>query len=166
MKPNIRPIKKPTYAKRNRETILPSRLALILNDAIAIIIFAVCVMLAIALFTHSINDNCWSKTVNVNIVHNKLGTIGAYISDILFYILGFSAWWLVLGGFYLGYNKINRRKIQVGSLFNIARILGFCVLVIASSSFEYIMMYHQPSTLPDGFGGGGVLLFLIMDVIL
>lgn len=153
MKPNVRPLKKPTYAKRNRETILPSRLALIINDIIAVVLFAISIMMSIAFFTHSLNDNCWSRSFDSRAISNKLGALGAYLSDVLFYILGFSAWWLVLGIFYLGFQKINRHKIPIGGWLNITRIISYVVLITASASFEYIILYHQPSQLPDGFGG-------------
>ena len=152
MKPNIRQ-SKTKYAKRNRETIFPTRVASFINDSIAILLFAVAIMLALALATHSLNDSCWSKSIDSPVVYNMLGVVGAYLSDVLLYIFGYSAWWLVIGIFYLGFHKINRHKIPTGNWSHIHRIISYILLVATSASFEYILFFHQASALPDGFGG-------------
>ena len=152
MKPNLRS-PKTKYAKRNRETIFPSKVACFINDSIAILLFALAIMLALAFASHSLNDNCWSKSVDSTNVYNLLGVVGAWISDIFLYILGYSAWWLVAGIFYLGFFKINRHKIPTGNWSHIYRIVSYILLIASSASFEYIIFYQQSSTLPDGFGG-------------
>lgn len=152
MKPNIRQ-SKTKYAKRNRETIFPTRVASFINDSIAILLFAVAIMLALALVSHSLSDSCWSKSIDSAVVYNMLGVAGAYLSDVLLYIFGYSAWWLVIGIFYLGFYKINRHKIPTGNWSHINRIISYILLIATSASFEYIIFFQQPSTLPDGFGG-------------
>lgn len=154
------PSKKPKFATKNRETILPSKMAQIINDIVAILLFAISIMMALALATHSPLDSCWSKSIDSPVVYNKLGVVGAYLSDVLYYIFGYSAWWLPLGIFYLGFYKISRKKIPVGSWSHIYRIVSYILLVGASSTFEYLTFYHQPTTLPDGYGGSfGAFLF-------
>lgn len=149
---NIKTVR-PKFAKKNRDTILPSKLARFINDCVAILLFALTAMVALALATHSPNDSCWSKSVNSPIVVNKLGVAGAYLSDILFYVLGFSAWWLVAGVFYLGFHKIVRKKIPTGNWSTIYRVISYIFLISASATFEYISFFHQASSLPDGWGG-------------
>ncbi len=157
---------KTKFAKKNRETILPSKLAQIVNDLLAILLFAISLMLSLALATHSPLDSCWSKSIDSPIVHNKLGIMGAYLSDILFYVFGFSAWWLVVGLFYLGYYKISRKRFNTGNWSNIYQIVSYILLVAFSATFEYIAFYHQPTTLPDGIGGSlGSFLFSISYVM-
>ncbi len=154
------PTKKPKFATKNRETILPSKMAQVINDIVAILLFAFSIMIAVALATHSPLDSCWSKSIDSPVVYNKLGAIGAYFSDILYYIFGYSAWWLMLGLFYLGFYKISRKKIPVGSWSHIYRIISYILLVGASATFEYLTFYHQPTPLPDGYGGSfGAFLF-------
>ena len=152
MMKNIKTVR-PKFAKKNRDTILPSKLARFINDCVAILLFALTAMVALALATHSPNDSCWSKSVNSPIVVNKLGVAGAYLSDILFYVLGFSAWWLVAGVFYLGFHKIVRKKIPTGNWSTIYRVISYIFLISASATFEYISFFHQASSLPDGWGG-------------
>ena len=156
---------KPTrtkFAKRNRDTILPSKLAHLINDVVAILLFALSLIIALALATHSTDDGCWSKSVDTLVISNKLGVVGAYLSDVLLYLLGFSCWWLVIGLFYLGFVKINRNKFIPGTWSNIYRTLSYFLLLAASATFEYITFYHQKLLLPDGPGGsvGGFLFAL------
>jgi S-DNA-T family DNA segregation ATPase FtsK/SpoIIIE len=159
MKTNVKPVR-PKFAKKNRETILPSKLAQLINDFIAILLFALAAMLALALATHSVNDSCWSKTIDNPIVYNKLGVVGAYLSDILLYVFGFSAWWVVIGIFFLGFRKISRHKIEAGNWISIIRSVSFLFLILGSTTFEYISFFHQSTTLPDGFGGSvGAFIF-------
>jgi S-DNA-T family DNA segregation ATPase FtsK/SpoIIIE len=69
-------------------------------------------------------------------------------------MFGFSAWWLVLGLFYLGYRKINRVSFDTGSWFSIVQGISFIVLMISSSIFEYVVLYyHGTAYLHNGFGG-------------
>ena len=142
------------FAKRNRETILPSKTAWLINDATAVLIFAISFTLAIILFTYNPQDNCWFRTSDNLFIQNKLGQLGAHTSDIFLSILGFSAWWIVIGLFYVGYRKIIRNKIDVGSWFIIIQFISFILLIISSSLFEYLVLYYVPNNyLHNGYGG-------------
>lgn len=159
MKTNMKPMKT-KFATKNRETILPSKLAQIVNDIVAILLFACAAMVALALITYSSYDSCWSKSIDSPIVYNKLGIVGAYLSDIILYVFGFSAWWIVIGIFYLGFHKIMREKIPTGNWNTIYRAISYIILIASSSTFEYIAFFQIPSNLPDGIGGSfGSLIF-------
>lgn len=152
MKPNIPP-HKPKFAKKNQTTILPSKFARFMNDCYAIMFFASAFIMGLALFTYSDKDKCWSHSFNTSVTYNKLGIVGAYLSDLLYYLLGFSAWWLVLGLFYVGARKIMRNKITTGNWRTIYQTLSFLILILSSATFEYIIFYNTPSILPDSYGG-------------
>ncbi|HLX53082.1 MAG TPA: DNA translocase FtsK 4TM domain-containing protein [Aquella sp.] len=142
------------FAKRNRDTILPVKTAMLINYALAVLLFALTFLLALMLATYSPDDNCWFKSSGNAFVHNKLSVFGAYFSDILLSMFGLSAWWLVLGLFYLGYRKIIRESIDTGSWFSIVQGISFILLMISSSIFEYVTLYYHPSDyLHNGFGG-------------
>ncbi|MFN8770556.1 MAG: DNA translocase FtsK [Neisseriaceae bacterium] len=142
------------FAKKNRETILPAKTALLVNYIVAVGVFALAFIFAILLVTYNPTDNCWFKTSDSNILHNKLGAIGAYFSDFILSIFGFSGWWLVLGLFYLGYRKIIRNKIESGDWYTIFQAICFIFLIFFSSVFEYINFINKSSGyLHNGFGG-------------
>lgn len=142
------------FAKKNRETILPYVQARLLNDITAVLLFAIASVLAIMLFTYSPSDRCWFRIADNYNIHNKFGWIGSYTSDIIFSIFGHSGWWLVVGIFYLGYRKITRSSIGAGSWYSILQIITFILLMIASSTFEFLAFYGEPAIfLHNGYGG-------------
>ncbi len=142
------------FAKKNRETIFPSRQALLINDALAVLLFATSIILSIMLATYSPVDKCWFKSSDILNVNNKMGLVGSYTADIFLSVFGNSSWWVVIGIFYLGYRKIIRNKIDVGNWYNIFQLVSFLVLFMASSLFEYIALYsRQTQYLHNGYGG-------------
>ncbi|MBY0379243.1 MAG: DNA translocase FtsK 4TM domain-containing protein, partial [Burkholderiales bacterium] len=142
------------FAKKNRDTLLPAKTALLLNDMVAVILFAVGFILAIMLITYNPNDNCWFKTANIAITHNVLGLVGAYFSDFILSVFGFSGWWFVFGLFYLGYRKIIRNKIDAGDWYTILQVMSFVFLIIGSSVFEGLYFYFQSiAYIHNGYGG-------------
>jgi DNA segregation ATPase FtsK/SpoIIIE, S-DNA-T family len=154
------------FAKKNRETILPSKTAWLINDATAVLIFAISFTLAAILSTYHPGDNCWFKTSDSMLVHNKFGQFGANLSDILLSVFGLSSWWMVIGLFYVGYRKIIRNKIEVGNWFIIIQFISFIILITSSSLFEYLALYHTPNLyLHHGYGGmlGHVLFGLVIN---
>lgn len=152
MKPSIRP-NKPKFAKKYQSTVLSPKLARMINDLTAILIFAFASIIALALATYSVNDNSWHRVLDTTVVYNKVGVVGAYVADILFYVSGHSIWWLVVGLFYLGYQKIIRNKIAVGNWYTIFQAMSFLLLILASSVFEFLVFYGHESSLPAGTGG-------------
>lgn len=142
------------FAKKNRETILPQKQAHLLNDFIAVILFAMALVVAGMLATYSSNDTSWFKASDTIIISNKFGPLGANISDIIFSILGGAGWWLVIGIFYLGYRKIVRKQISSGNWFTIFQTCCFIAIILSSTILEYICFYSKAhSPFHDGYGG-------------
>lgn len=52
----------------------------------------------LALLTHSAADPAWSTSGTRANVHNWGGQVGAWLADGAYFLLGFSAWWLLLAG--------------------------------------------------------------------
>ena len=51
----------------------------------------------VALLTHQVTDGAWSTSGVDASVANWMGRLGAWVADITYFLMGFSAWWLVLG---------------------------------------------------------------------
>ncbi|MEN9946197.1 MAG: FtsK, partial [Pseudomonadota bacterium] len=150
------------FAKKQRPTILPTKVAHLVNDSLAILFFALGVMLVMALLSYSPNDPCWSKSTSTNAlaVNNQLGVFGSYMSDILLYNFGYSAWWLVLGTFYFGTQQIMRKFLDAGNLISPYRFICGLILIFASATFEFVVFYGQKTQLPSSWGGSfGSFLF-------
>jgi S-DNA-T family DNA segregation ATPase FtsK/SpoIIIE len=114
------------------------------------------VYLFLILFTYNPNDPSWSHNTSDNaVIHNAGGVVGAWMSDMLLYIYGFSAWWWVVFAFYaiwliylrLDVVALGRKPLLFVNFF------GFGLLLLASSAIEYGHLIQLPAQLPQNSGG-------------
>ncbi|MDD3266569.1 MAG: DNA translocase FtsK 4TM domain-containing protein [Burkholderiales bacterium] len=153
MKSSVKP-SNPKFATKNRTTLLPSNAAIALNYVQAVVFFALASVIAVMLYSYSLNDGGWSRSTDTSFVHNLCGMLGAFISDICYSLFGYSSWWFVIIFFYIGIRKILRDKIVPGSLGTINKVIFFFVLVISSSALEFMLNYGVKTIiLPNNFGG-------------
>ncbi|MDP1534039.1 MAG: DNA translocase FtsK 4TM domain-containing protein, partial [Rubrivivax sp.] len=52
-------------------------------------------LLVLALATHHAGDPAFTTSGSGDALRNKAGLLGARVSDLLYFMFGFSAWWLV-----------------------------------------------------------------------
>ena len=113
------------------------------------------VYLAVILFTYYKQDPSWSHTASDNAaIHNAGGSVGAWVADMLLYLFGFSAWWWVVLAFYsmwLVYLQLERTISE--RPFLVFNLVGFALLLLASSTIEAGHLVALPATLPLGAGG-------------
>jgi S-DNA-T family DNA segregation ATPase FtsK/SpoIIIE len=99
---------------------------------------------------------------------NLAGSLGAWVSDLLLGLLGYSAWWLVLLA--IGYVVWVFRHLEEEPLSGRRQLWvalgGFLLLLLSSSALEYLRLWTVPG-LPHGAGGilgqalGGLMLSII-----
>src|SRR3954452_5958789 len=69
------------------------------REQAALLIGAVVWLIALlALATHSAADPGFSTSGNGGPIHNRAGVLGAWLSDIGFFLAGYSIWWAVVVG--------------------------------------------------------------------
>src|SRR5690606_23541952 len=139
---------------------LQSRLSGLLREARWIVFAALAAWLGLVLATWDPADPAWSHSVHASTTLNRGGTLGAYISDFLLFLFGYSAWlWVVLLaqrvvlGFYrlthiLLPNKeepLPRVKWEVG--------IGFFLLFVGAMGTEALQFKTLGAQLPAGAGG-------------
>ncbi|AEC20458.1 DNA translocase [Pusillimonas sp. T7-7] len=139
---------------------MQSRLSGLLREARWIVFAALAAWLGLVLATWNPADPAWSHSVHATTTLNRGGTLGAYISDFLLFLFGYSAWlWVVLLaqrvvlGFYrlthiLLPNKeepLPRLHWEVG--------IGFFLLFIGVMGTEALQMKQLGAHLPAGAGG-------------
>ena len=88
----------PQSARRNSDkspSPLPEKIAVILQESrwLALVVFAG--FLSLALWGYDRADPGWSHAAQVDALHNPAGRFGAWLSDLLLYLFGASAWWWV-----------------------------------------------------------------------
>jgi len=118
----------------------------------------------LALVTHNAADPAFSTSGSTAQLHNKAGALGAWFSDLAFFMLGYSVWWLMavslrawLGGL--------ARVLRGGDETHSSRPqwlfwAGLVLLLFASTSLEWTRMYQWEPRLPGGHAGG-VLGYLL-----
>ena len=123
-------------------------------------------LLLIALITHNGGDPGFSTSGNGAPVQNKAGLAGAWVSDVLLFLFGYSAWWVVpvATRAWLGNLAIALRQ-RSGAVHaaNPAEAtpawhlwLGLALLLMASASLEWTRLYRYEA-LVAGSNAGGVL---------
>jgi S-DNA-T family DNA segregation ATPase FtsK/SpoIIIE len=156
---------------RNGPSPLQTRISSLLREARWILFAAMAAWLTLVLATWSSADPGWSHSVPAGIVHNKGGTLGAYLADILLYLFGFSAWWwviLLLHRVRAGYRRLagHLRTSPGGAGEPLPRVrweqgVGFAMLLVGSMGLEALRLYsrgtHLPGSADGGSGAGGVI---------
>jgi S-DNA-T family DNA segregation ATPase FtsK/SpoIIIE len=142
---------------RSDASLSPKAAALV-REAWWLLVVALLAFLTLTLATYHKSDAGWSYSGTGATIQNKGGVVGAWLSDLMFYLFGHSAWWWAFAGIVLvvaGY----RRMIASGHTNVEGRhhpwlaVPGFAVLLLASAALEALRLYRLPATLPQQPGG-------------
>ena len=124
-----------------------------LREGGAISLGVVALVLLVALLSFDPRDAGFSSTGAGEAVHNRVGSAGAYLADLLYFLCGRPAYLLPLA---LGVMAVRLGRAQAASeassRANFAvRGLGFAVLVMSSCALT--ALHWRPGLLPQGAGG-------------
>jgi len=118
----------------------------------------------IALATHTGTDAAFSTSGDGSPIANKAGALGAWFSDAVFFLFGYSAWWLLVVGAraWLGaLAKLLRSEAPVAPVLGPAPEppvwlmgVGLALLLAASSSLEWTRLYQWEAGVAGGHAGG------------
>src|SRR5487761_2351908 len=127
----------------------------VLRESRWLLFVACAIYFAVVLFGYQHDDPAWSHSGSGALTRNPGGVLGAYLSDVLFYLFGLSAWWWV--GLMLQRIWASYHKLRTDSLFD-RRVLwvsgiGFALLLLSSSALEAIRLYSLKTALPLAPGG-------------
>lgn len=115
-------------------------------------------LLLLAMATHNIADPAFSSSGGSGPIQNKAGALGAWVSDIVFVLFGYSAWWIVLISLraWLGAlarllrgHDVDRPRLPTWTFW-----LGVALLLVASTSLEWTRLYRWESLVAGGRAGG------------
>src|SRR5512142_2354665 len=140
-------------AQSSRE--LSPRMSRLLRESWWLLVVAAFLYLALTLVTYTKSDPAWSFSGTGAPIGNRGGVIGAWLSDLLLYLFGLSAWWWVVGGVVLvvlGYRRVvhpdraTDHPLAVGAA-------GFALVLLSSAALESIRLWRLPASLPNRPGG-------------
>src|SRR5881392_736699 len=123
-----------------------------LRESAIIALGIVALVLIIALLTYSPDDPGFSFTGNSAPVRNRIGVIGAWLADVLFFLFGRPAFLfpLVLGAACWGLQRRMRTE-GVSRANTLVRIAGFVLVLVASCGLT--TLHWQPGALRQTAGG-------------
>ena len=147
----------PVNARRAAEVTKSQAVsAKLVREAWWLVLVLVGLFIAVILFTYHPEDPSWSHMAADNAaIHNSGGNVGAWLSDMMLYLFGFSAWWWAVLAFYAMWLVYLKLEVVDASekpflLFN---FIGFAILLMASCALEAGHLINLPATLPIDPGG-------------
>ena len=123
-----------------------------LRESAVIALALVALVLLVALITYSPDDPGFSFTGNAGSVHNRIGVVGAWLADALFFLFGRPAFLfpLLLGA--AAWSVQRRLRHEGASRANtLVRILGVTLVLVASCALA--TLHWQPGVLRQSAGG-------------
>ncbi len=119
------------------------------------------VFFTVILATYHHEDPGWTHAVEDGVqIHNAVGVVGAWVSDILLSLFGLSAWWVVALLFYrvwLMYLQLHQAPSERQAWW--LNAVGFGCLLLASCALEAGHVFSLPADFPlqqGGVVGGGI----------
>jgi S-DNA-T family DNA segregation ATPase FtsK/SpoIIIE len=140
--------------KRNQAP-LPSKVAALLRESRLFVLVAAAMYLALVLGTFNRADPGWSHSVTAGEIRNLGGRVGAWVADVLLYLFGMSAWWWVVLLALTAAWTLRRLDSASGGdrRSTVIALVGFFVLLVASSGVEALRLHSLKVTLPSAPGG-------------
>jgi len=116
-----------------------------------------CLLLLLALLTYDAGDAAFTSSGSGEAIRNKVGALGAWVADGLYFLFGWSAWWLVPVTWRAWLSGLARALRGPTALSPLPPRwmfwLGLALLLIASCSLEWTRLYRLESALPGHAGG-------------
>jgi hypothetical protein len=119
---------------------------------------ALWLLAALALATHDAADPGFTHAGPAGAVANAVGVWGAWVSDLVFFLFGFSGWWmLAVAARDLHLRLVRVRTQQAAMVTPWERRLrvgaGLVLLMLASTALEWTRLYRLEAHLPGHAGG-------------
>jgi S-DNA-T family DNA segregation ATPase FtsK/SpoIIIE len=124
-----------------------------LREAAAIGLAVIALVVVVALLSFDARDPGFSSTGVGDVIHNRVGSTGAFFADLLYFLFGRPAFLLPLALAVAAVRMARARvSTEASSRVNfVVRGLGFAVLLMSSCSLT--ALHWDPGTLPAGAGG-------------
>jgi DNA segregation ATPase FtsK/SpoIIIE, S-DNA-T family len=150
----------------NAITDVSAKFINLVAEARWMVLLVVGLFLLLCLLTYDKADPAWSYTSRAVEVHNAGGKAGAWISDVLLYLFGLSAYlWVAVCGYAVvkGYHRLKAKRLGLKPSKKAAeieleqgswgRVVGLCLLFLGCMGLEYSRLSWLSASLPLAPGG-------------
>ena len=124
-----------------------------LREAAAIALGVLALVFVVALFSFDPRDPGFSSTGIGDVTHNRIGSTGAWLADLLYFLFGRPAYLLPLAigvaAVRLGRSRAETEAVSRANL--VVRALGFAVLLTCSCALT--ALHWSPGVLRQSAGG-------------
>lgn len=123
-----------------------------LGSVVGLVLLVCSVLYLLMLISYNQADPSFSHAAPNVTPKNWIGLLGAWVSDIALFALGWSAYWLVPVGLMSAWRAVspNYKKPPFGK---ISHLFGLIILLCASTSLEALRLYYLAEPLPGMAGG-------------
>ena len=124
-----------------------------LRESAVIALGIVALVLFVALATYSPDDPGFSFTGTAAAIHNRIGVVGAWLADVLFFLFGRPAYLLpaVLAAAAFGMQRRMKTPARASRANALVRLAGFLLVLVASCGLA--TLHWQPGVLRQSAGG-------------
>jgi S-DNA-T family DNA segregation ATPase FtsK/SpoIIIE len=125
-----------------------------LREGAAISLGVIALVVVVALLSFNPGDPGFSSTGVGDVIHNRVGSAGAFVADLLYFLFGRPAYLLALALAVTAVRMGRARSapVEASSRANfVVRCFGFAVLLMSSCSLT--ALHWNPASLPAGAGG-------------
>ena len=129
------------------------------HEFIGVVLLLIGILLLLCLFSYNPRDSSFNALSLKLTVDNKIGRVGAFVSDFLFQVFGYAAFILLLPILILSWKLIFGRLIHTPYL----RAFGLFLLLTASSAALQLAAIKGPDV---NFMPGGLTGVLMIDMLL
>jgi len=128
------------------------------HEFIGVVLFLIAVLLLLCLATYNPRDSSFNAlSMNLS-VNNRVGKVGAFVSDGLYQIFGFSAFYLLIPLFILSWKLVFGRKVNAPYF----RALGLFLMIAGTSTALQLLPARSTDV---NFMPGGLIGVLIADLL-
>jgi len=123
------------------------------------------VLVFLSLVSYHVTDPAWSTSGISPQVRNWAGRLGAWLADLAYFSLGYSAWWcwaLGLRAWLVGFARwlrggaeVEGQRLSTGPWGAWVVWVGLALLLLCSTSLEWTRLYRLEGHLP-GYSGGAL----------
>ncbi|MGV6852326.1 MAG: DNA translocase FtsK [bacterium] len=125
-----------------------------LREAVFLFLAPTGIYIFTALLSYKTTDPGWSNSASYEHVANIGGVVGAWLSDLLFYLFGFGAYAIPVAIIWFGWRVFKNKKLEEPDSTEFAvRLVGFLLVGGTLTGLAHMHAHYAVGSLPHGGGG-------------